>query len=38
MKNNPHGLSDPLNYSTTYDLAKLCTKAFKNQIFRSIVK
>jgi serine-type D-Ala-D-Ala carboxypeptidase (penicillin-binding protein 5/6) len=34
---NPHGLSNPANYSTAADLAKLCTYAMRNQHFRAIV-
>jgi len=34
---NPHGLSNFSSYSTANDLAKLCTAAMKNQLFRQIV-
>lgn len=35
--NNPHGLSDKQNKSTAYDMAQLCRKAFKSDLFRKIV-
>ena len=34
---NPHGLMNNKNYSNCEDLAKLCTKAWKNKLFREIV-
>ena len=34
---NPHGLSNTSSYSTANDLAKLCTFAMKNNLFRKIV-
>lgn len=34
---NPHGLSNPANYSTALDLAKLSAHAMKNPLFRKIV-
>ena len=41
MKNsnfaNPHGLSNPENYSCAEDLGKLCTYAMKNSKFRTVV-
>lgn len=41
MKNsnfaNPHGLSNPENYSCAEDLGKLCTYAMQNQTFRNVV-
>ena len=41
MKNsnfaNPHGLSNPDNYSCAEDLGKLCTHAMQNQTFRNVV-
>ena len=36
--NNPHGLSDKKNKSTSNDVAELCYYAMKNEIFRTIVK
>jgi hypothetical protein len=35
---NPHGLSNFFSLSTANDLAKLCSAAMKNPIFREIVK
>lgn len=35
---NPHGLSNPNNYSTAQDLAKLCTYSMRNSAFRKIVQ
>lgn len=35
---NPHGLSNPDNYSTATDLAKLCTASMRNLHFRRIVQ
>jgi D-alanyl-D-alanine carboxypeptidase len=35
---NPHGLSNNNNYSTAQDLAKLCTYAMRNQLFRKVVQ
>ena len=35
--NNPHGLSDQDNVSTSNDMAKLCHYAMKNSLFRKIV-
>lgn len=35
---NPHGLSNPNNYSTAQDLAKLCTYSMRNLMFRKIVQ
>lgn len=41
MKNsnfaNPHGLSNPDNYSCVEDLGKLCRHAMKKQMFRTVV-
>jgi len=34
---NPHGLSNTSSLSTANDLAKLCTFAMKNTIFRKVV-
>lgn len=34
---NPHGLSNPANYSTALDLARLSAYAMNNPLFRSIV-
>lgn len=35
---NPHGLSNTNNYSNAEDLAKLCSYAMRNQLFRKIVQ
>jgi D-alanyl-D-alanine carboxypeptidase/D-alanyl-D-alanine carboxypeptidase (penicillin-binding protein 5/6) len=35
---NPHGLSNPNNFSTASDLAKLCQHAMKKPLFRRIVQ
>ena len=41
MKNsafaNPHGLSNPDNFSCAEDLGKLCTYTMRNQMFRTVV-
>ena len=34
---NPHGLSNTFSLSTASDLAKLCTFAMKNLVYRKIV-
>ncbi len=34
---NPHGLHDDNHYSTAYDLAVICAKAYENADFRKIV-
>ena len=34
---NPHGLSNPENYSCVEDLGKLCRHAMKNHKFRTVV-
>ena len=34
---NPHGLSNNSSLSTANDLAKLCTFAMKNDVFRKVV-
>ena len=36
--NNPHGLSDKKNKSTSNDVGELCYYAMKNEKFRKIVK
>ena len=35
---NPHGYHDDNHYSTTYDLATLTREAFKNPLFKEIIK
>jgi D-alanyl-D-alanine carboxypeptidase (penicillin-binding protein 5/6) len=35
---NPHGLSNPNNYSCAEDMAKICGYAMKNTTFRRIVQ
>lgn len=34
---NPHGLSNPDNFSCVEDIGRLCMFAMKNQSFRTIV-
>lgn len=35
---NPHGLSNPDNYSCAEDLCKLGTYSMENEVFRYVVK
>lgn len=35
---NPHGLSNPDNYSCAEDLCKLCTYCMENEVFRFVVR
>lgn len=34
---NPHGLHDEMHYTTAYDLAMICAKAYENAVFCKIV-
>ena len=35
---SPHGLQNPQNYSTAYDVGKLTCKCMENEYFRQIVR